>query len=269
VEERSGEDGNQKIEIPMGNVFPAGFYTRLLMFGRLLAPAVRIVSPWWERDLWVFLLRSPWFPMRLQLDKPELSLERDGSMALASFGVSEDGSLTGKLTLDGSAYKKASLYVRRTIGQSLQLYDTTQFLDEPIQEVQGGAEEFEWKPTVRKFNLVLVTQGRISESQVWEIADGLGADTSQGILGRRLKGDFVLCDGPATSYTVTLRGHRGLLENDEDKTGAKFTGATPSPVLSNAVLVKCQYCGNEQRWSAKCDRCGAPLPGPASGEAPP
>ena len=36
--------------------------------------------------------------------------------------------------------------------------------------------------------------------------------------------------------------------------------APPPP--PDTVLVKCDYCGTEQRWSEKCSRCGAPLPRP-------
>ncbi len=36
----------------------------------------------------------------------------------------------------------------------------------------------------------------------------------------------------------------------------------PPPPPPDTVLVKCDYCGTEQKWSEKCLQCGAPLPRP-------
>lgn len=38
--------------------------------------------------------------------------------------------------------------------------------------------------------------------------------------------------------------------------------AFPPPPPPDTVLVKCDYCRTEQKWSEKCSRCGAPLPKP-------
>jgi cytochrome c oxidase assembly factor CtaG len=38
--------------------------------------------------------------------------------------------------------------------------------------------------------------------------------------------------------------------------------AFPPPPPPDTVMVKCNYCGTEQKWSEKCVQCGAPLPKP-------
>jgi hypothetical protein len=214
--EEVAEDGRSKIEVALGNVFPAGFILGPGRTGALAAPAVH-VEVQKGKDIWVFLLRPPWFPLRFELDSSVLSLVHETSRATAFLGVSADGSLSAQLTLDGTGFKKASLVVRRSFGSYSE--------DETIGEVAEGSRTFAWRPTTREFDFLLVTKGKISESELVQIASGLGANTSRSILGSGLKGGFVLCDMPAISYSLTLRGHRGFLEDSLDQTGAKLTWA--------------------------------------------
>ena len=215
VEETVGADGSQKLEAELKNVFPAGLLLQGQMVGTLVAPAVHINVPW-MRDVWVFLVRSPWFPLKFQLDQPALSVQHDASRISASFGASADGSLAAQLTVDGTDFKKATLAVKRTLGS----YSS----EEVICEVEGGSQAFAWKPIARNFDLLLVTGETMSEAELLKLADGLGAKTSRGLLGLgSVEGDFVLCDGPGMSYTWILRGHRGLMENVVDQTNARFT----------------------------------------------
>jgi hypothetical protein len=185
------------------------------MVGTLMAPAVHVDVPWGS-DVWVFLIRSPWFPLRLQVDNPVLSVQHDVSKVTASLGVSADGSMAGQVALDGPGFKNASLVVKRTLGS----YN----FDETVCEAGPGVQTFAWKPILRLFDLLLVTKGTISEKEIANVARGLGAQVSSGLLGPgSVEGSYVLCDGPAVTYVWYLKGHRGFLENVEDRTGAKFT----------------------------------------------
>jgi hypothetical protein len=83
---------------------------------------------------------------------------------------------------------------------------------------------FTWKPTTRDFDLLLVTQGSrnaigfgsqgtMGSAQFMGLMQGFGAAISSD--GRKLAGDFVLCDGPGMYYRLVLQGDRGLLRHDE------------------------------------------------------
>jgi len=214
VEEEIGEDGSQKLEVEMVNVYPAGLLLQGRMVGTLMAPAVHVDVPMGS-DVWVFLVRSPWFPVKLQVDKAALAVEHGADRADASLGISADASVTAEVSLSGAGFKSASLFVKRTLGP----YSS----EELVSEVKAGTQTVSWKPIIRVFDLILITKGNVSESQFADVARGLGAQVSSGLLGTgSLQGDFVLCDGPALSYTWMLKGHRGFLENEEDRAEAKF-----------------------------------------------
>jgi hypothetical protein len=137
AEVRAREDGSQEIEVELQNIFPAGLVLDGGLIGALTAPAVHINVPW-LRDVWVFLVRSPWFPLRFQTDRPMLSLERNGSKATVLLGLPSDGSLTAQVALEGTGFKNASLVVRRTIG--------SHSADELVGEIEGSTRMFAWKP---------------------------------------------------------------------------------------------------------------------------
>jgi len=214
VQEETAADGSQRLEVELTNVYPAGVLLQGRMVGTLMAPAVHVDIPMGS-DVWVFLIRSPWFPSRLQVGRTELAVEHAPDRASASLAIAADGGLSAQVALSGTAFKKASLYVKRTLGS----YSS----EELVSEVEAGTQAATWRPITRAFDLVLVIKGNVSESRFADIAKGLGAQLSSGFLGPgSLQGDFVLCDGPAFSYTWLLRGHRGFLENEEDRTDAKF-----------------------------------------------
>ena len=215
LSETTGQGGGQDLEIGLDYVYPAGLLLKGRMTGLLVAPAVHIEIPWWQ-DKWVFLIRSPWFPLRLQIDRPSLAVKHDAGGVAASIGVASDGSTSGQVAFTGTDFKNASLVVKRTLGN----YTS----EEAVCEATPGAQAFTWKPISRVFDLLLVTGEHISESQLAQIAEGMGAEVSSGIFGPGgVEGDFVLCDGPALSYSWVLKGHRGFLENVEDATDAKFS----------------------------------------------
>lgn len=213
--ESVGEDGSQHLQVGLKDVYPAGLILQQRMVGTLLAPAIHVDVPWGE-DVWVFLIKSPWFPVKLQIDKPALSVVRDSSRVTASLNILEDGSVSAQVGLEGKGFKGASLVLRRTLGAFTS--------NEAVCEVSTGPQAFAWKPIARVFDLLLVVKGTVTERHVEDVAKGLGAQISSGLLGGgSVEGDFVLCDGPATTYAWVLRGHRGLLENEEDRSDARFT----------------------------------------------
>ncbi len=213
--EKAGADGRVELEVEMPEMYPAGLILQGRMVGTLIAPAVHVDVPW-GADVWVFLVRSPWFPLKLQVERTSLAAAHDADRAAALLGILQDGSVSAQVSITGAGFKNASLSVRRTLGQ----YSS----EELVCQIEGGAQAAMWKPIMRAFDLVLVTKGSVSESQFASIARGLGAQVSSGFFGTGgVEGDFVLCDGPALSYAWVLKGHRGLLENEEDRAAAKFT----------------------------------------------
>jgi hypothetical protein len=213
--ETVGVDGVQHLQVETGGVYPAACLLQGRMVGSLTAPAVHIDVPM-GADLWVFLVKSPWFPMKFELDRASLTVGHGEGRAFASLSPDVDRSVNGQIGVDGAVYKSASLTLRRTIGSYAS--------NELVGEVEGGSTGFSWKPITRTFDLVLVMRGSMSESNLADVARGLGAQVSSGVFGPGgVEGDYVMCDGPATSYSWILRGHRGLLENDEDRTDARFT----------------------------------------------
>ena len=213
--ETVGQDGLRRTEVDLAGIFPAAFVLGTDMTGCLSAPAVQVKVPW-GKDIFVFLIKSPWFPLKFQLDRSLLSLEHDSSRAAAVFSVMGDGNLAAQVNLDGTGFKKVSLIMRRTV--------RTHSFDEPIGELEGGSQTFTWKPIVRQFDLLLVTGWHLPLPMLGQFARSLGAQVSTSRLnGWNLSETFVLCDGPAISYSLVLRGHRGPLENMEDHTDARFT----------------------------------------------
>ncbi len=215
LSEAADSDGSQRLTIPMGDPYPAASLIQGNMVGRLVAPAVHVDVPF-GADVWVFMIRSPWFPLKLQLARNSLSLQHEMSRIDATLIPSEGGSLDLRTTMTGTDFKSATVVVKRTLGQ----YTSTEI----IGDIQAGVQEFTWKPILRDFDLLLVTKGSISESQLADLVKGLGGQVSSGIFrGGSVEGDFILCDGPAIDYKVVLRGHRGFLENPEDTVNATLS----------------------------------------------
>jgi hypothetical protein len=164
----------------------------------------------------MFLIRSPWFQLNQRIDRPTLTVEHESGRAVASMSPLGAGGISVELSVSGTSFKKASVAIRRTIGQ----FNS----DELIGEVQTGAQTFTWSPIMRSFDLCLVTHAAMSESQFIDLVRGLGASVSSGLLGGgTMQGDFVLCDGPSMGYSMVLTGDSGFLEHPHDETGVVLT----------------------------------------------
>lgn len=211
---RVGADGRWEMLVELESMFPAGLILQGRMVGTLMAPAVHVDIPM-ASDLWIFLVRSPWFPLKLQVDRDSLEVAHGSDRVAASIDVMPGGDVSAQLSMDGTGFKQGSLLVRRALGS----YSS----EELVGDVSSGSQVLAWKPITRVFDLVFVTKGNVSESQFAEVVRGLGAQVSSGVFGvGGVQGDFVLCDGPALAYSWVLSGHRGFLENEEDRTDARF-----------------------------------------------
>ena len=215
TEETTDGDGSQLFTMHPDDLIPASGLLRGNWVGTLLAPAVHIDVPWGS-DVWVFLFRSPWFPLKLSIAKTTLLVAHNQSTATALLAQSAGGALSASLSSSGGDMKNASLVMKRRIGQFAS--------EEPICSIEAGAVSQTWEPILREFELCLVTSSTMSMGHLAEIAKGLGADTSRGFLGPgTIQGDFVLCDGPLTQYSLDLRGDLGFLRHGEDSSDVSLT----------------------------------------------
>ena len=213
--EETQEGGAQLLTMTLDEILPATGVIKDRMQGVIAAPGVHIDVPWGS-DIWMFLIRSPWFKLMPRIDRTTLSVEHESGRAVASVGPSGIGGISVELSVSGTSFKRASVTMRRTMGQF-----TT---DELIGEVQTGVQTFTWDPIMRSFDLCLVTHAAMNESHFVDLMRGLGASVSSGLLGGgTMQGDFVLCDGPSMGYSVVLTGDSGFLEHPHDETGVALT----------------------------------------------
>ncbi len=214
-EETIDKDGSQLLTFRLGELLPAAALLRGRWEGTFLAPAIHLDVPL-GRDIWVFLLRSPWFPLKLSLKKQNMSVANDQSIANATLTPGPMGTLSATISNPDNSFKKVSLIMKRKVGEFLS--------EEPIGEVETGQATLVWRPIIRNFDLCLLTSSSMSRGQLSEIARGLGAQFSQGLFSPgSLHGDYLLCDGPLTQYSLTLKGDLGFFQHLEDSTEATLT----------------------------------------------
>lgn len=214
-EEAHEVDGSQTLTFNLQESMPGAGLLRRRWEGMFLAPAIHIDVPM-GRDIWIFLIRSPWFPLKLSLSKMLLSIAHDQSIAKASITIDPSAGLTAAVSDTGNSFKKVSLVMSRKVGEFVS--------EEVVGEVDSGTTNLSWRPIMRSFDLCLVMSSSMSMGQLAGIAQGLGAQFSSGFFGPgSLLGDYVLCDGPRTGYSLSLRGDLGLFRHEEDSTVASLT----------------------------------------------
>jgi hypothetical protein len=59
-------------------------------------------------------------------------------------------------------------------------------------------------------------------SNFLELLQGFGAEINKGVFSD-LKNDFILGDGPAIEYTLTLKGDKKYIGKEEDKTTVRLS----------------------------------------------
>ncbi len=214
-EETTDKDGSRLLTFTLGELLPAAGLLRRRWEGVFLAPAIHLDVPM-GRDIWVFLLRSPWFPLKLSLKRQNLSVATGQSVANATLTPGPTGALSATISNPGPSPKRVFLTMKRKVGEFVS--------EESIGEVDAGMANQVWRPIIRNFDLCLVTSSSMSMGELSEIARGLGAESSPGLFGPgSLRGDFLLCDGPLTEYSLTLRADLGFFQHSEDSTDATLT----------------------------------------------
>jgi hypothetical protein len=214
-EEATDTDGGQTLTFTLQESMPAAGLLRRRWEGIFLAPAIHVDVPM-GRDIWIFIIRSPWFPLKPSVGKPLLSIAHDQSIANASISILPTGGLTAAVSNTGTSFKKVSLVMSRRVGEFVS--------EEVIGEVSSGTGNLSWRPIMRSFDLCFAMSSSMSMGELAGVAQGLGAQFSSGFFGPgSIIGDYVLCDGPRTGYSLLLRGDLGLLRHEEDSTQASLT----------------------------------------------
>src|SRR5438876_4735969 len=94
-EEATDTGGSQRLTFTLQESMPAAGLLRRRWEGMFLAPAIHIDVPM-GRDIWIFLIRSPWFPLKPSVSKPLLSIAHDHSIANASINIDPTGGQIGR-----------------------------------------------------------------------------------------------------------------------------------------------------------------------------
>lgn len=213
----SQDPQSQNLSVDLGNrLFPAVGIIRPNVTGEILVPAIHFDIPY-AVDLWVFLFRSVWFPMKITFDKSPLNISHDSAQASAElqFGLSgfggEEDTLKAFVSTSGEGFKKVSLNLKRKIG--------TVTLDQKLGEIASGTETFNWKPTLTRFETILIANSNMYQNQFVDFLRSLGAQTKNGFFsGSYLQNTFFLGDAPAVKYTLALDGEKGFLSHSRDET---------------------------------------------------
>ncbi len=93
--------------------------------------------------------------------------------------------------------------------------------EESLGEIKYGGLSATWQPTVKDFDVILTTSSSMTEPAFVGFLESLGAEVKKGFFAS-LKGDFLLCDGPAIEYTLILKGEKRYIGKEEDKTSIKL-----------------------------------------------
>ncbi len=222
-ETKAEADQTQVINVDLGNrMFPAAGIVRTNLTGQIKAAAIQFDLPY-ATDVWVFLLRSPWFPLKVVVEKTPLSIMHGSAQAVAQLesgttGFNDASLLKAYVSTHGEGFKNVQVSLERQLGRT------------HIEEVIGvvgaaGMDSFTWKPFLRNFDVALVAPSTMGPGQFVDFLRYLGADAKASFFsfGNYMPNDFLLCDGPAMDYTLRLRGEKHILGHEEDTTRVSLT----------------------------------------------
>ena len=218
----TSEDGqSQIVNVDIGNrLFPASGLLNTNITGEIQAPAVHFDLPH-AYDLWVFLLRSPWFPLKIDIEKSPLTISHGSAQATAQIesnftNLGDIRSLRAEVSLYGEGFKRVWLTLKRSVNRAT--------VEETVGEITSGMETFTWKPMLRNFDVVLVTYSNMYLTQFLDFLKCLGAETHQSFLtGSYMSSNFLLCDGLTIGYRLSLTGEKHLLGHERDETRITLT----------------------------------------------
>ncbi len=212
-------DGQDQVTtIELGKVTPASGMVDANGCGEFRASAVHFDLPY-ATDLWVFILKSPSEPLKVAADKALLNIAHTLAYATAQIeNSSNEESLRTYVTVHGEGFMNIILNLKRQTA-----YSKT---EEAITEFKYGAVAAIWRPTIRSFDVTLTTPSGMAHGAFFDFLKTLGADVQSGSIFGILKNDFVLCDGPAMQYTLTLKGEKKYIGKEEASTAIKLS-STP------------------------------------------
>ncbi len=146
-----------------GKMFPASGLVDVNVDGEIVAPAIHFDMPH-AYDLWVFLLRSPWFPLKIAVEKSSLNIAHNMAQAAAqvdsvSVDVGDEQMLRGELSVHGEGFTRVRLTMHRSTANAS--------LEEQLCEVADGMQQFTWKPVTSRFDLMLVTTSQGMYTRLW------------------------------------------------------------------------------------------------------
>jgi hypothetical protein len=208
-----------------------------------LVPAIRLHGSWGVRvpavrlkmshDHDIYLLRF-WARSDSTIDYaipgPQLVSTHGPGQVTASIRVGPDGELIADVLFNGTGYERASLRMRRALGEC--------FLEEAVGDVKaGGTASFVWRPILRSLDEMLICDSDTSVEQLLFFNKGLarGLPDPPGSHKWVSGGNFVLSDGEGLEYTLIMTGHRRFLSNDvETKISMRVRGwDATAPVPQN------------------------------------
>lgn len=215
TETLAADGQTQIVNVELGNkMFPASGLIDTNIDGEIMAPAIHFDVPH-GYDLWVFLLRSPWFPLKVNVEKSPLNIAHNSAQATAeveSINPDEggEGSLRADLSVHGEGFKQVTLSMQRSMKRAS--------VEETLGELTSGMETFNWKPKIRNFDVLLVTPSNVNLGAFVEFLKYLGAEVNQGgFWSPTLLNYFLLCDGLNMGYRLRLSGEKHVLGHEKDE----------------------------------------------------
>jgi hypothetical protein len=212
-------DGQDQVTTSeLGKVSPASGMVDTNGCGEFHASAVHFDLSY-ATDLWVFILKAPSEPFKVTAEKALLNIAHTLAYATAQVETSNDEeSLRTYVTVHGEGFMNIMLNLKRQTP-----YSKT---EETITEFKYGAAAAIWTPTARSFDVTLTTLSGMAHGDFLGFIKTLGADVQSGSIFGNLKNDFVLCDGPAIDYTLTLKGEKKYIGKEEASTAVKLSVAS-------------------------------------------
>jgi hypothetical protein len=207
----------QAITVVVPKVFPASGLLDTAVIGEIRAPAIHFDLPF-ETDLWVFILRSPWAQLKVTVEKAQLNINHGLAYVTGQVeNCNTDDTLRAYVTIHGEGFTNVLLNFKR--------YTCNGSTEECLGVIKYGALSATWRPFIRNFDTLLITPSTMTEGDFLEFLATMGAELS-GELLKKLKTDFILCDGPKMHYELTLQGEKRYIGKEEDKTEVKLSLAS-------------------------------------------
>ena len=217
------DEGNGQVTtVEFGKrMFPATGIIQPNAVGEIRAPAVQFDIPY-AHDLWIFPLRSPWFPLKIAVEKTPLTISHGSAQAMADVATSpfdEGKSLRINASVHGEGLERVWVSLKRRLGSVK--------IEETLGEVKDGLGAFSWKPVTANFDVVLVTWSNMQLGGFIDFLKFMGADAKKSFWGGYLAGclstNFLLSDSPTMNYELILKGEKHLLGHEEDSTKITLT----------------------------------------------